>query len=273
MARKTPSTNSLRQLYAHSGNQCAFPGCDHPIFNKKGVFIAQVCHINAANEGGERYNTEQTDEERRAYDNLLLMCHRHHKETDIIEDFPEEKLRELKEIHEAQFSEEGREASEQMIRQFKFEIDYYWNRISNKEFNFEELKIERDFDKEIFALYDELEEHIKSISNYCDVCAESDSSKVLNNDLMEIFKKVDLDFEKTKEVPYYENPLIHRNWELHNIGRPNYFSHLYLCVDQLKLRTTESLLNNDPENKKLRDLLDRYQKEFDENYSNSYYVD
>ena len=79
--RKPPSAETYKLLYVRSGNECAFPGCNHPIFNDDGLYIAQLCHIKAANVGGQRYDENQTDEQRRAPENLLFMCHRHHKET------------------------------------------------------------------------------------------------------------------------------------------------------------------------------------------------
>ena len=78
MGRLTPKTNTLKALFAKSGNQCAFPGCDHPMINKKNQFIGQVCHIESALPGGERFNKESNDEFRRCYENLILLCYPHH---------------------------------------------------------------------------------------------------------------------------------------------------------------------------------------------------
>jgi len=103
MSRLTPKTEVIRQLFAFSGNRCAFPGCTHELISEKGTFIGQVCHIEAAEKGGERYNENQTDEERRAFSNLLLMCYRHHRETDDVDEFTVVKLKEIKEAHERQF--------------------------------------------------------------------------------------------------------------------------------------------------------------------------
>ncbi|PEQ27967.1 hypothetical protein [Bacillus cereus] len=75
----------LRELYIFSGNQCAFPGCSHKIVNEDGTYIAQICHIEAANEGGQRFNPNMTNEDRRALSNLMLLCYEHHKTTDNTE--------------------------------------------------------------------------------------------------------------------------------------------------------------------------------------------
>ena len=82
MMRKTPSAYTYKLLYTRSGNVCAYPDCNHPIFNDSGLYVAELCHIKAANKGGARYDETQTDGERSAFENLLFMCHRHHKETD-----------------------------------------------------------------------------------------------------------------------------------------------------------------------------------------------
>ena len=91
----------LRDLGIRSKNKCAFPGCDHPILTETGEYIAELCHIEAAEPGGERYNPEQSDEERRAYDNLLFLCHGHHVATNDVDSYPVARMRELKAKHES----------------------------------------------------------------------------------------------------------------------------------------------------------------------------
>ena len=67
--------HNLRELFLKSGNLCAFPGCEKLMMNAGGVFIGQVCHIEAAEEGGERFRGSMTNEQRRAVSNLMLMCY------------------------------------------------------------------------------------------------------------------------------------------------------------------------------------------------------
>jgi hypothetical protein len=268
--RKSPNAGTLRHLFVLSGNECAYPECNHPIFNDDGLYIAQLCHIHAAEKGGQRFNQNQTDEERRSSDNLLFMCHRHHKETDHM---TADELKKIKIEHEAQFTEKGREATQNMIRQVLFEIDNYWDRLSRKTFNLQDLKIERDFGKGIFALLEELEEHFQRVMSYCDACADSDNDQKLQEDMALLLTKAGINMELLEQVPYYENPFINRNWELHNIGRPNFNSHFKLILHQLRVKITEELLISDPTNENLKDRLKKFRDEFDDNYSNSYYVD
>jgi hypothetical protein len=101
MARLAPKTDVIKKLSILSKNQCAFDGCEHTILNEKGEYIAQLCHIEAAAEGGERYNGLQSDEDRRAESNLMFLCHAHHKETDNEKIYTVDILKEMKHRHES----------------------------------------------------------------------------------------------------------------------------------------------------------------------------
>ena len=100
MARLAPKIDTIRSLFAKSGNRCAFPGCTQPLINQKNQFIAQVCHIEAAMEGGERYNPNSNNEYRREYKNLLILCYPHHIETNDVKEYTVDKLTEIKNAHE-----------------------------------------------------------------------------------------------------------------------------------------------------------------------------
>lgn len=101
MTRLSIRKEALRDLAIKSKNKCAFPGCDHPILDKNDVYIAELCHIEAAEPGGQRYNPNQTDEERRSPANLIFFCHQHHNVTNDVEQYPVSRLQEIKRSHEA----------------------------------------------------------------------------------------------------------------------------------------------------------------------------
>ncbi len=106
--RLTPTGDVLRELFLKSGNLCAFPGCVSLMMNAAGVFVGQVCHIEAAEVGGERFNIMMTNEERRHVSNLMLMCYAHHKETNDVVKFPADRLRHFKADHEQRFARPDR---------------------------------------------------------------------------------------------------------------------------------------------------------------------
>lgn len=103
--RLAPTRETLRELYLKSGNRCAFPGCQKSLFNGKGMFVGQICHIEAAEPGGVRFNKRQTNEQRRLASNLSLMCYDHHVETNDDSKFPIERMKRIKEEHEKLFSD------------------------------------------------------------------------------------------------------------------------------------------------------------------------
>lgn len=107
--RLKPTQHTLRRLYLTSGNLCAFPECNRIMLNAHGTFVGQVAHIEAAEEGGPRYNVAMTDEDRRHISNLMLMCYEHHREVDLnVGKFDPDTLRFYKKTHERQFSQGGR---------------------------------------------------------------------------------------------------------------------------------------------------------------------
>ncbi|MGA7451347.1 MAG: hypothetical protein WBW73_08730 [Rhodoplanes sp.] len=106
--RFTPKPDTLRELFLKSGNFCAVPNCTALMMNEAGVFIGQVCHIEAAEPGGERFNPAMTNEQRRAYSNLMLMCYPHHRVTNDVVQYPVERLQQIKWIFRSLMTEIAR---------------------------------------------------------------------------------------------------------------------------------------------------------------------
>lgn len=113
--RLTPKGDTLRELFLKSGNLCAFPGCGSLMMDADGVFTGQVCHIEAAEEGGERFNSKMSNEDRRAISNLMLMCYPHHQKTNDVDAYPAEVLKRMKADHERRFSRPDRAILETLI--------------------------------------------------------------------------------------------------------------------------------------------------------------
>jgi hypothetical protein len=91
----------IKRLFAHSGNQCAFPTCNSLIVDGSTV-LGEVCHITAARSNGPRYDLTQTDEVRDGFDNLILLCPNHHTVIDAdLESYSVERLQKMKREHEA----------------------------------------------------------------------------------------------------------------------------------------------------------------------------
>ena len=102
--RLAPKQEILRELYIKSGNECAYPGCHNVLVDENGKFVGEVCYIEAAMPGVERFNPNMTNEDRRSFGNLMLMCHHHHVVTDDVCIYTVEKLKEMKRNHEMKYS-------------------------------------------------------------------------------------------------------------------------------------------------------------------------
>lgn len=97
-----PST--IRRLDTLSANQCAEPNCNRMLVAEDGIsIVSKICHIEAASKNGPRYNSDATDDDRRSFDNLILLCDEHHTIIDNKENeskYPVILLKEWKSNHE-----------------------------------------------------------------------------------------------------------------------------------------------------------------------------
>ncbi|MBV8592114.1 MAG: hypothetical protein JO212_19010 [Acetobacteraceae bacterium] len=113
--RLKPRPETLRELFLKSGNICAFPDCNALMMDAEGDFIGLLCHIEAAEKGGQRFNPNMSNEQRRQASNLMLMCHKHHVKTNDVEKYPVSKLQQIKADHERRFSHPERAIRERLI--------------------------------------------------------------------------------------------------------------------------------------------------------------
>jgi len=84
-AMNAPTERDIKILFARSLNQCAFPGCISCIASLSDEMVGDICHIKAKSPDGPRYDASQSDAERHAYNNLILLCRNHHK---VVDDKP-----------------------------------------------------------------------------------------------------------------------------------------------------------------------------------------
>lgn len=97
------SEKTKKQIWAKSGNRCAFPGCNQLVCDKKldNTILGEICHIEAQSEGGPRFNPKLSKKEIDSEVNLIILCPTHHK---VIDENPDkytvEVLRRMKDTHE-----------------------------------------------------------------------------------------------------------------------------------------------------------------------------
>jgi hypothetical protein len=100
---KTPAVKTIKRLFALSSNRCAFPGCNTSLVDpNSGSILGEVCHIKGDKPTAARYDVNQSNAERHAFENLILLCNVHHKIVDDQKDaYTDEVLFELKQKHES----------------------------------------------------------------------------------------------------------------------------------------------------------------------------
>lgn len=245
MSRLTPRTHVLRALFARSGNQCAFPGCTHVLINESNEFVAQVCHIEAASAGGERFNPNSTDELRRDYSNLILLCYQHHVETDDVEKYPVKKMRDIKTNHEQIFEKSIFKIDESALYKLKEQMDEYWEVVecankqehSSRAFGF---AMDVDGKAGFLKVIKSVHATVLRLDSLLNVLRESDER--LLDDLNAFLGSFDFDENLLNAIPYYQNPFVNRNWETHNLSVPNGLARLKIDLLHLEVKYLEEYL-------------------------------
>lgn len=116
VVRLDPTPSTVKKLFAYSGNQCAMPDCREFLVDETGAMLGKIAHIYAAEKGGARFRADMTNEQRRSFDNLMLVCGKHHDIIDYpdnVQTYTAEVLRKVKAEHEGRF----RRAERQLIEQ------------------------------------------------------------------------------------------------------------------------------------------------------------
>ncbi len=93
-------------LWARSAGRCEFDGCNQPLWRdgltKLEMNFADVAHIIGDSPDGPRGDIVLSYEYRNDANNLMLMCHTHHRMIDTItRTYSVEALRQMKKAHEA----------------------------------------------------------------------------------------------------------------------------------------------------------------------------
>lgn len=111
--------SDVKRLFAFSGNQCAEPSCERPVIGKDGLtVVGKICHIEAASKNGPRYRKDMTDDDRRSFDNLILLCDEDHSIIDNKENESEYSvahLKEWKKQHQEKFSSSEIEVNDKVV--------------------------------------------------------------------------------------------------------------------------------------------------------------
>ncbi|QDV56252.1 hypothetical protein [Rosistilla oblonga] len=120
MSQSHIKTKEVKTLFAHSGNQCAYPKCKQrlvePATKHDGAaVIGKIAHIIADSHDGPRGRVAISDDDKNLHPNLVLLCGNHHDLVDAQPNtFSVQVLRQMKADHElnvqrALFADDGPE--------------------------------------------------------------------------------------------------------------------------------------------------------------------
>jgi len=75
--------SEIKRHYALSGNECTEPKCFRKLIVEDGhTIVAKICPIEATSKADSRFRQSMDNDERRSYDNLILLCDEHHQMID-----------------------------------------------------------------------------------------------------------------------------------------------------------------------------------------------
>jgi hypothetical protein len=96
-----PSLPTVKRLCVLSDNHCAFQGCASALVEPSGTVTGRICHICSPRAKGPRHDPARTEEECDRFENLILLCNRHHDVVDKNADvYTADVLRCMKREHE-----------------------------------------------------------------------------------------------------------------------------------------------------------------------------
>lgn len=172
---------TIKKLYGFSKNRCYNPDCKKLLIGRDEVTqISKISHIEGASEKGPRYNKNMSNDERRDYKNLILLCDECHCIIDNPKNeitYPAVLLKEWKKTREDEVKEEHfknpsllRTAvnalsnlnleeiphEKQEINVFKISDKISYNNLKRNKVLLDDYKI---YHSKIDSLYNELEKH------------------------------------------------------------------------------------------------------------------
>ena len=234
MESHPPTLATLKALFAKSGNVCAFPDCVEPLVTEDGLFVGTVCHIEGRSKKGPRYNPVSTNDERRHYNNLILLCYPHHRRIDMdLEKYTADRIRDMKRRHENSVKSHI-EVSASVVRQLEEEVAGYWKAVVDvqKRHAVPDLAVEIDPKADGRTIFRRLYVQVRAIGEV--FAQQSRSDAMLLDELKVFLEKLDYDLDKIEAVHYSDNPFEARNDEQHFLN-PNIITETTALLLQAEL--------------------------------------
>ena len=254
MFRLKATISTIRALFAKSRNQCAFPGCRHVLVNDMNVFVAQICHIEAAASGGPRYNSCMTVDACRSFENLILLCYQHHVEVDRDPNFyGVVELQSMKRNHEVESAASPFLLQDDTLREIVDDIGIFWTRLDNLhrlEHHSPEISVPIDSEASATDLIGAVRSLLAHLRSFTDDLAVMDRG--LEAEFRALANQLGWDTCQYDAMEYCHRPFYQRNWEVHNLAVQNCFIRLETLLMQMEVHVLDMRLLQDPNDQAIR---------------------
>jgi hypothetical protein len=274
VARLNTKYDTYRALFAKSGNVCAFPGCNEEMVTSRGIFVGQICHIEAAELGGQRYNIDSNDEERRSFENLMLMCYRHHCETNDVTVYDVQSLKTMKREHEARHGQKPYKINEAFLFRIEHEMERYWSAISDANTNahvIPEFAVPISVSTAASQQFSDVYRSMERLRGFLHDLWASDQS--LNDEIRSHMRSLGYDLTSYDAVPYYKNPFSNRNWQIHFLAITNTCTDIFVALKQTEVRFLEEYVKTHPSDSSAVEKLESVKAELHKIATSAGYVD
>jgi len=226
--------------------------------------------------GGERYNHDSNDEYRRSYDNLILLCYPHHIETNDVDEYSTPILKRIKSEHEKMFEKTNFKIDEAELYKLSSEMEKYWSNIEKLNkfdhiFADSGLVMEVEGQATFFDVIESAYNSVDGIESLLSLLHESDEK--LQQDFELILTNKSIPKELFESIPYSENPFFNRNWELHNIGKPNWIQRLQIDLAHIEVKYLEEYLKTNRNDFFAKARFENVKKRLEEYAQTVIYVD
>lgn len=185
-----------------------------------------------------------SDEERRAAENLIVMCHRHHKIIDCNPNkYTTEFCRKIKREHEAKFAMGVIGVDGEILESILAEELSYWSNIesiSQERTRHLEVAIEIETSKDLIRRIEIIRDNIAWIEDYQELT--SGNHRDLDKKISLFLQSIGCDSSKFDQVPYYENPFWQPQWEFDTIGLPNNLTEMRVRLLEMEVILLEEIL-------------------------------
>ena len=99
------------------------------------------------------------------------------------------------------------------------------------------------------------------------------SDECLKQDFVLLLSKKGIQPELFDDVPYYEHPFENRNWEMHNLGTPNWLQRLRIDLAHIEVKYLEEYLKTNSEDRKARSSFEQAKELLKEYAGTAMHVD